>query len=64
MQTLSNGCVQAAGQTCRDYHTIDDEVWLRKAAQYVVETFRASELVSEDVREAAEGTNSANDCDN
>ncbi|KAI1130834.1 heterokaryon incompatibility protein-domain-containing protein [Nemania abortiva] len=53
MQTLSNGCVQAAGHECRPYHEIPDSVWLEKAARYVVDTLEASDDVSEEVRRAA-----------
>ncbi|CZR59900.1 related to heterokaryon incompatibility protein het-6 [Phialocephala subalpina] len=50
MQTLSNGCVQAAGHGGRSYQDISDLVWLRKAARYIVE---ASDDVSEEIKSAA-----------
>ncbi|CAG8942798.1 unnamed protein product [Penicillium salamii] len=53
MQTLSNGCVQAAGHGRRPYHEVSDSVWLRKAARYIVETLGASHDVSDDVKRAA-----------
>jgi hypothetical protein len=53
MQTLSNGCVQAAGHECRPYHEVLDLVWLRKAARYIVEALGASDDVSEGVQRAA-----------
>jgi hypothetical protein len=53
MQTLSNGCVQAAGHECRPYHEVLDRVWLRKAARYIVETLGASDDVSERIQSAA-----------
>ncbi|EQB44659.1 hypothetical protein CGLO_16572 [Colletotrichum gloeosporioides Cg-14] len=49
MQTLSNGCVQAAGHECRPYHEIPDHMWLEKAARYVVATLGASGEVSEEI---------------
>lgn len=53
MQTLSNGCVQAAGHECRPYHKAPDHLWLCKAARYIVETLAVSENVSEDIQRAA-----------
>ncbi|KAI0424366.1 heterokaryon incompatibility protein-domain-containing protein [Xylaria sp. FL1042] len=54
MQTLSNGCVQATGHECKLYHEVPDDVWLRKAARYVVESLGDSDdVLSEDVRRAA-----------
>lgn len=50
VQTLANGCVQAAGHECRAYDDIPDGVWLRKAARYIVET---CDDVLEDIRRAA-----------
>ncbi len=55
MQTLSNGCVQAAGHERRPYREVLDRVWLRKAARYILETLGASDDVSEGVQRAAEG---------
>lgn len=52
VQTLSNGCVQAAGHDGRLYHEFSDRVWLQKAAKYIVE---ASDDVSEEVESAARG---------
>jgi hypothetical protein len=60
MQTLSNGCVQAAGHECRPYHEVSDCVWLWKAARYITETLGSSDDVSEEVQKAAEGT----ECEN
>lgn len=53
MQTLSNGCVQAAGHECRAYHDIPDHVWLGKAAKYLTETLGNSDHVCEDIRREA-----------
>lgn len=55
MQTLSNGCVQAAGHECKPYNEVSDCVWLWKAARYIVETLGPSDDVSEEVQKAAEG---------
>ncbi|KAJ8106126.1 hypothetical protein ONZ43_g7170 [Nemania bipapillata] len=56
MQTLSNGCVQAAGHGCRPYHQVPDHEWLQKAARHIVETLGASGDVVEGIKEAARGT--------
>jgi hypothetical protein len=56
MQTLSNGCVQAAGHEWRPYHEVSDDVWLRKAARYILETLGASDDVSEGIQSAAGST--------
>ena len=56
MQTLSNGCVQAAGHECRPYHEVPDREWLQKAARHIVEILGASGDVSEGVKSAAGGT--------
>jgi hypothetical protein len=61
MQTLSNGCVQAAGHKSMPYHEVPDRVWLQKAARYIVATLGASDNVSEEVRRAAEVTKSKSD---
>ncbi|KAI3324074.1 heterokaryon incompatibility protein-domain-containing protein [Xylariaceae sp. AK1471] len=53
MQTLSNGCVQAAGHTLRPYYDVSDDVWLRKAARYIVETLDASDEISGAIQAAA-----------
>lgn len=58
MQTLSNGCVQAAGHRSIPYRKVPDRVWLQNAARYIVETLGASDNVSEEVRSAAETTES------
>ncbi|KAL8387847.1 hypothetical protein RB595_009632 [Gaeumannomyces hyphopodioides] len=63
MQTLSNGCVQAAGHKSMAYHEVPDHVWLRKAARYVAETLGASDKVAEEVRRAADAAKSENDDD-
>ena len=55
MQTLSNGCVQAAGHDCRPYHEVSDHVWLRKAARYIVKTLGPSDDISEAVQSVAGG---------
>lgn len=55
MQTLSNGCVQAAGHECKPYHEVPDFLWLQKAARYIVEALGASDDVSEGVQSVAEG---------
>ncbi len=56
MQTLSNGCVQAAGHECVLYHDIPERVWLRKAARYVSSALGAEDgAVAEDVRIEAGG---------
>ncbi len=56
MQTLSNGCVQAAGHKSMPYHEIPECVWLQNAARYIADTLGASHEVSEEVRVAAEAT--------
>ncbi|KAI0141650.1 heterokaryon incompatibility protein-domain-containing protein [Xylariaceae sp. FL1272] len=56
MQTLSNGCVQAAGHGRRPYYEVPDREWLQKAAKHITETLGASGDVSEEVKEAAQGT--------
>ncbi|KAI1162159.1 heterokaryon incompatibility protein-domain-containing protein [Nemania serpens] len=56
MQTLSNGCVQAAGHGCRPYHQISDHEWLQKAARHIVETLGTSDDVLGEIKEAARGT--------
>ena len=53
MQTLSNGCVQAAGHDGRSYLEVSDRVWLHKAARYIIE---ASDDVSEEIASAAKDT--------
>lgn len=54
MQTLSNGCVQAAGHERRPYQEIPDTVWLAKAAAYVTDTLGVlSDDISDDIKEAA-----------
>ena len=53
MQTLSNGCVQAAGHECRPYHKVSDRVWLSKAAKYIMETLGTSDDLLEGVQSAA-----------
>lgn len=54
MQTLSNGCVQAAGHQCRPYDSIPERTWLRKAAQHVVSALGATaDVVADDVRAVA-----------
>jgi hypothetical protein len=54
MQTLSNGCVQAAGHDCKPYHEIPESVWLQKAAKYITETIGISENVAATIRRTAE----------
>ena len=49
-QTLSNGCVQAAGHGGKSYHEVPDRVWMSSAARYIVE---ASDNLSEDVENVA-----------
>ena len=56
MQTLSNGCVQAAGHECRPYHEVPGSEWLQKAARHIVETLGASGDVSKDIEGAAGST--------
>ncbi|KAI0882855.1 HET-domain-containing protein [Annulohypoxylon maeteangense] len=46
MQTLSNGCVQAAGREGKMYLDIDDSVWLKQAATYLVNTLGESDMIS------------------
>ncbi|KAI1453486.1 HET-domain-containing protein [Annulohypoxylon moriforme] len=46
MQTLSNGCVQAAGREGKTYVDINDNVWLGQAAEYLVKTLGESEAIS------------------
>ncbi|KAI9640856.1 hypothetical protein NHQ30_010697 [Ciborinia camelliae] len=61
MQTLSNGCVQAAGHTRRPYHQISGRTWLAKAAKHIVEIMEASDDVSEDIQKAAKDEKSESD---
>jgi hypothetical protein len=61
MQTLSNGCVQAAGHKSMSYQKVPDCVWLQKAARYVVEALDMSNNVSEAIWKAAETTKSESD---
>ncbi|KAJ8126273.1 hypothetical protein O1611_g7364 [Lasiodiplodia mahajangana] len=61
MQALSNGCVQAAGHECQPYHEIADDVWLRRAARYIVETVKGPDKVSEEIREVAGGAERESD---
>ncbi|KAJ3575796.1 hypothetical protein NPX13_g3907 [Xylaria arbuscula] len=56
MQTLSNGCVQAAGHEGTPYEDVSDDVWLQKAARYVVETLDRSVGISRDILDVAEAT--------
>lgn len=60
MQTLSNGCVQAAGHNCTLYHEISETLWLQKAARYIVETLGKREI-GEDVVEAAKAVGAEQD---
>ncbi|KAI0533672.1 heterokaryon incompatibility protein-domain-containing protein [Xylaria digitata] len=53
MQTLSNGCVQATGHDCIPYYEVSDDVWLQKAARYIVETLGASDEVPGAIQRAA-----------
>ncbi|KAI1260944.1 heterokaryon incompatibility protein-domain-containing protein [Xylariaceae sp. FL1019] len=53
MQTLSNGCVQATGHHCTPYHQVSDDIWLQKAAKYIVESVGSSEEISEPIRTMA-----------
>ncbi|KAI1153390.1 heterokaryon incompatibility protein-domain-containing protein [Nemania diffusa] len=55
MQTLSNGCVQAAGHECRPYYEVSEKEWLQKAARYIVETLGATDTISEGVKNAVGG---------
>lgn len=61
MQTLSNGCVQAAGHERRPYHEISDQLWLQKAARYIIETLGVFDDVANDVRRTAGRIESEND---
>ncbi|KAK4167907.1 heterokaryon incompatibility protein 6,OR allele [Cladorrhinum sp. PSN259] len=55
MQTLSNGCVQAAGHNSVPYHEVPDLTWLEKAARYIVSTVGAdSSKISPDLHKMAE----------
>ena len=61
MQTVSNGCVQAAGHERRPYHEVLNRVWLSKAARYIVETLGTSDKVLEGIRSAARDTERESD---
>ncbi|KAI0402997.1 heterokaryon incompatibility protein-domain-containing protein [Xylaria palmicola] len=63
MQTLSNGCVQAAGHKRRPYNEISDDVWLQKAASYILETLGGSDNISECIRRAAAGVERESHCE-
>lgn len=65
MQTLANGCVQAAGHKSVPYQGVPETVWQQKAARYIVDTIGAlDDTVSEDVRSAAEVTKYEAESDN
>jgi len=66
MQTLSNGCVQAAGHKSVPYHEVPDSVWLRKAARYIAEILGTeSDDITKEVQSAAENiTEPEDDHDN
>lgn len=51
MQTLSNGCTQAAGHEYKLYHEILKDIWLQMAVRYIVDTFNTADIVSDDIRE-------------
>ncbi|KAK6217916.1 hypothetical protein LQW54_003204 [Pestalotiopsis sp. IQ-011] len=53
MQTLSNGCVQAAGHGRRSYGDIPDRVWLHLAASHVVDNEDVFGDISADIRDLA-----------
>lgn len=53
-QTLSNGCVQAAGHACVPYEQVDLKEWLRMAAKYFVQIFEPSGNISQTLRDAAD----------
>ncbi len=63
MQTLSNGCVQAAGHECTAYHEVSDRVWLAKASSYIAELLgtSADSVVSEEVKAVAESAEGKSD---
>lgn len=55
MQTLANGCVQAAGHKSVPYENISEEVWLQKAIRHLLYTLGTNHAnVSKDVQSAAE----------
>ncbi|KAJ4154804.1 hypothetical protein LMH87_000080 [Akanthomyces muscarius] len=65
MQTLTNGCVQAAGHKSVPYHEIPEKVWLRKAIRHIVDTLGTSHSnVSKDVLSAAGDLGPEADSDN
>lgn len=65
MQTLSNGCVQAAGHKSAPYQEVPETVWQQKGAKYIVDTIGAlDEAVSDDVGSAAEVTKHEAEYDN
>ncbi|KAH7304739.1 heterokaryon incompatibility protein-domain-containing protein [Stachybotrys elegans] len=64
MQTLSNGCVQAAGHKSVPYHEVPENVWLQKAARYIVDTHEAPDDITEDIWRAAKGAEAENEDDN
>ena len=54
MQTLSNGCVQAAGHECTPYHEVLKAVWLCKAARYLIDTHQVSSSISKEIETVGE----------
>ena len=63
MQTLSNGCVQAAGHESRPYREVPKEVWLRKAARYLTDTHRGSSSIAKEIETVAEMADSERNWD-
>ncbi|OAA50928.1 HET domain protein [Beauveria brongniartii RCEF 3172] len=54
MQTLANGCVQAAGHKSVPYHQVPEGVWLRKAIRHIVDTLGESHHnISQDIQSIA-----------
>ncbi|KAK4221646.1 heterokaryon incompatibility protein 6,OR allele [Podospora fimiseda] len=64
MQTLSNGCVQAAGHNSVPYQEVPDQVWLEKAARYILSTIgKDSGKISTDLQEVAMSAEDESDSD-
>ncbi|OAQ97507.1 hypothetical protein LLEC1_00827 [Akanthomyces lecanii] len=65
MQTLANGCVQAAGHKSVAYEDIPDKVWLQKAIRHIVDALGTNNpSVSKDVQNAADSSKPEADSDN
>lgn len=53
VQTLSNGCVQAAGHDCMPYEDIPETEWLQEAAAHILATVGTSGNILEEMESLA-----------